>query len=184
MSGYIGSSLIENQFNLVFLEWLKYYVIASSAKENITTYIPRTRYGNDRQKRLVFSIWQKVDSDGAAVRSSGGPFQAWWPATGKARLLIVESLKGGTTVLANRDHLPVRPEYGIDAIALRSSDFKYLDSTVNRFFMKLFKPSSLSTIAESQLKLVKLRSISFWLPSVGLPEHTGVTSEASDGKMS
>jgi len=52
---------------------------------------------NDCWNRSVFSLWQKVDSDGADVMSAGRIFQAQGPATGKARVPVVDSLNGGTT---------------------------------------------------------------------------------------
>jgi len=44
-----------------------------------------------------FCCWRKVDSDGADVMSAGRLFQTRGPATGKARVSIVDSLNGGTT---------------------------------------------------------------------------------------
>jgi len=55
-----------------------------------------SRFGYDRLKRCDFRCWWNKDSDWADVVSCGRAFQIRGPATGKARLPMVESLTEGT----------------------------------------------------------------------------------------
>ena len=65
----------------------------------------KIRWGYESWRRWVFNWRQKVCNDDYETTASGRPFQTWAAATGKARLLTVDSLMGGATrllVLADR----------------------------------------------------------------------------------
>jgi len=47
--------------------------------------------------RWGFSRWRNVDNDSADVTSAGRSFQIRGPTTGKARLVTIDNLTGGTT---------------------------------------------------------------------------------------
>jgi len=55
--------------------------------------------GNEFKKRWVFSSWRNVDNDSTHITSAVKLFQFREPTTGKAQLVTVGSLTGGTCLV-------------------------------------------------------------------------------------